>query len=124
MSVEVIKYGDTLKGVTEGTYQSILKTCINVNNEAKLLAPVDLGELRNSMTYEVNKAQLEGVVGTNVKYSVYQEYGTRYMDAQPFLRPAVEVVTKGASANSAVTKIMNDEMTKAIRAGKKVKTFT
>jgi HK97 gp10 family phage protein len=105
-----------------------LKTCINVNNEAKLLADFEkgyqTGETRNSLHYEVNKASLEGYVAANTKHSPYLEYGTRYMDAQPFLRPAVEVVTKGASANSAVTKIMNDEMTKAIRAGKKVKTFT
>lgn len=28
------------------------------------------------------------VVGTNVEYAVYVEFGTRYQDAQPFLFPA------------------------------------
>lgn len=30
------------------------------------------------------------VVGTNVEYSVYVEFGTSSMQAQPYLRPAVE----------------------------------
>lgn len=30
------------------------------------------------------------VVGTNVEYSVYVEFGTSRMAAQPYLRPAVE----------------------------------
>lgn len=32
----------------------------------------------------------EWVVGTNVEYSVYVEYGTSTQAAQPYLRPAVE----------------------------------
>jgi hypothetical protein len=30
------------------------------------------------------------VVGTNVRYSIYVEYGTSRMEAQPYLRPAIE----------------------------------
>jgi phage gpG-like protein len=32
----------------------------------------------------------EYVVGTNVEYSIYVEYGTSRNQAQPYLRPAVE----------------------------------
>lgn len=36
--------------------------------------------------------EAEYVVGTNVQYSVYVEFGTSKMAAQPYLRPAVEDV--------------------------------
>ena len=32
------------------------------------------------------------IVGTNVEYAPYVEFGTRHMSAQPYLRPAVEEV--------------------------------
>lgn len=34
--------------------------------------------------------QVEYVVGTNVEYSVYVEFGTSEQRAQPYLRPALE----------------------------------
>lgn len=36
------------------------------------------------------------VVGTNVNYSVHVEFGTSRMQAQPYLRPAVEHVARNA----------------------------
>lgn len=33
---------------------------------------------------------LEGAVGTNVDYGKFQEEGTRYMDPNPYLGPAIE----------------------------------
>ena len=81
---------------------------------AKLLAPVDTGLLRNSLThavsgkptaiteYKASKGDGNGTysgsapddeeavyVGTNVEYAPYVEYGTRRSAAQPFLKPAV-----------------------------------
>jgi hypothetical protein len=41
------------------------------------------------------------VVGTNVSYSVYVEFGTRHMAAQPYLRPAVEHVRRNADSIAA-----------------------
>ena len=37
-------------------------------------APVDTGNLRNSITHEVGNDEVN--IGTNVEYAVYQEYGT------------------------------------------------
>lgn len=34
------------------------------------------------------------VVGTNVEYAIHQEYGTKNMDAQPYLRPAARAVQR------------------------------
>ena len=47
----------------------------------KMLAPVDTGRLRNSITHEVIGDT--AYIGTNVEYAVYQEMGTSKMAAQP-----------------------------------------
>ena len=59
-----------------------------VEGDAKLRAPVDLGTLRASIQTTVGNESVS--VGTNVEYAPYQEYGTRKMRAQPFLRPALD----------------------------------
>lgn len=88
--------------------------CEIVTTQAKSLAPVDKGMLRASIMYKTaggKSGGLEGgprltsepkvgggVVGSNVDYAVYQEFGTRHMAPQPFLRPAVEIARKGNTA--------------------------
>ena len=98
--------------------QAMEQACILVENEAKIKCPVDNGLLRNSITHyiEDNPIELIGVVGTNVEYAPYVEFGTgiysslgngrqdrwKYKDAkgewhstigqhpQPYLQPALE----------------------------------
>lgn len=62
-----------------------------VQNDARALCPVDTGRLRSSiMTHRGTDAVGRYVdIGTNVFYAPYVEYGTRFMAAQPFLRPAM-----------------------------------
>lgn len=50
------------------------EACILVENDAKRLCPVDTGQLRSSITHEIEDNI--GVVGTNVMYAPYIEYGT------------------------------------------------
>ena len=50
------------------------KACILVENDAKKKCPVDKGQLRNSITHEVEGK--EAVVGTNTEYAPYVEFGT------------------------------------------------
>lgn len=53
---------------------------------AQSLAPVDTYFLHDNI-----KAMYEGMTGevrANAAYSGYQEYGTRFMAAQPYMRPA------------------------------------
>ena len=81
---------------------------------AFMLSPADTGRLRNSLTWATKETEGrtfsysddEGVqysyeigngvekdsvyVGTNVEYAIYQEMGTSKIDAQPYLKPAVE----------------------------------
>lgn len=61
-----------------------------VTNDAKLLAPVDSGRLRNSITPEIRSEGrvTMGVVGSNVKYAAAQETGTR-----PFMPPVKALET-------------------------------
>lgn len=64
---------------------------------AKEHAPVDTGNLRRSITYEIDTKTDRNPfsrVGTNVRYGIYQELGTRHHPAQPFMRPAMEAVRR------------------------------
>lgn len=50
------------------------KACLLVENDAKRKCPVDTGQLRASITHEVEGQT--GIVGTNIEYAPYVEYGT------------------------------------------------
>lgn len=58
---------------------------LGITNDAKRLAPVDRGRLRNSIAPEVRVEgrQVVGVVGSNVKYAPYQELGTGTFAGKP-----------------------------------------
>lgn len=58
---------------------------------AKEHVAVLTGHLRRSLTHELGKAGFDQFVriGTNVRYSIFQELGTRFHPAHPFLRPAL-----------------------------------
>jgi hypothetical protein len=51
-------------------------------------APVATGHLRDSYDSWVEPGY--GRFGTDVDYAVHQELGTRYKDAQPHARPAID----------------------------------
>ena len=66
---------------------------LQIERDAKKKAPVDTGNLRGSIASRVIRntdGEVTGVVGSNVKYAPFQEFGTSKMEAQPYLRPAVE----------------------------------
>lgn len=50
---------------------------------------VDRGILRSSIAWQA-KGRDKRVVGTNVEYGPHLEFGTRFMQPRPFLRPAAE----------------------------------
>lgn len=54
------------------------KACAIVERKAKEKAPKDTGELRRSITseVEVNSGEVEGIVFTPLEYAPYVEYGT------------------------------------------------
>lgn len=47
-----------------------------VEDSAKLLVPVDTGNLRQSITHKVDEQDLSVIIGTDVEYAPYMEFGT------------------------------------------------
>lgn len=83
--------------IRENASRVVRKTALDILNDAQHLAPVDTGALKNSLApggpqniFEMKPGDLVAIVGTSVPYAGYQEYGTRFMPAHPFLLPAVE----------------------------------
>ena len=61
-----------------------------VRDDAKSLAPVDTGELRDSIVV-INATKTDsGAVVARADHASYVEFGTTKMAAQPFLFPALE----------------------------------
>lgn len=65
-----------------------------VEGQAKLNAPVDTGDLRNSISHEVESTETNSkvYVGSNKEYAATVEFGfsPKGIPAQPYLRPSVE----------------------------------
>lgn len=91
MSVEI---HDNSKEVSDNIKAALLRgleTCgLVAEGYAKKLAPVDTGNLRNSITHTVDEDEPAAYIGSNVEYASYVCLGTIHMNAQPFLKPAVE----------------------------------
>jgi HK97 gp10 family phage protein len=120
--------------IRQASEKMVLEMAIKLANQAKLLAPVDLGQLRNSISVatkdqtgiELNKnagekapplkqdglKEFEAYVGSNVEHALHQEYGTKYQRAQPFLQPARELVVDGAKSADVMRKYSGLEMDK------------
>ena len=54
--------------------EALTKACLMVEADAKINCPVDDGQLRQSITHEIDKQV--GAVGTNVHYAPYVHQGT------------------------------------------------
>ena len=114
--------------------KGVAKATKLVQGDAKELCPVDEGQLRNSITAEVEETprKIVGKVGSNVEYAPYVEFGTgqkgeaspsppksdqdiRYrqdwsgMPAQPYLYPALK------QNEDRVKDIVKEEVQKEIR---------
>lgn len=74
--------------------KAILRAGVKVEGAAKRICPVDTGRLRSSISHELARDAkgLACFVGTNVDYAIFVELGTRFMPAQPYLRPALRAL--------------------------------
>jgi HK97 gp10 family phage protein len=93
--VSVRIYRANLQALLEGprgpVARDLARRAERVRSRAAALAPVDTGRLRSSITWRiVFRGGVAAVVSAPVHYAIYQELGTRYMRAQPFLVPALE----------------------------------
>ena len=66
----------------------VRKSTAQVQRKAMRDVPVDTGFLKRSITIEMDTAHMQGTVTAGAEYGAYVEFGTRYMGAQPFMRPA------------------------------------
>lgn len=64
--------------VEETLFKSMQRQCELVKAEAKILCPVDTGDLRQSISRKTKRAKgkVIGIVYTNSKYAAYVEFGT------------------------------------------------
>lgn len=82
-----------LQSPRTGVGSKLLRTGVKIQNKAKRLCPVRTGRLRSSIETSAPVRRGSSMiisVGTNVKYARYVEEGTRFMEARPYLRPALE----------------------------------
>lgn len=137
MSVEIIKYGDPLKGSEDSINNANIELLIRVTAQAKTLCPVDSGILRSSIMWrvpgkegghedgkvlEAKPAKDGGLVGSATEYAAYIEFGTRYMHAQPYLRPAIILEILGPNGKNTMKKEAIDAMAKELsKPGRKFK---
>lgn len=70
--------------------QAVSKTLLDIEADAKILAPVDTGNLQNSISHQVDADGMGGEVGPTADYGLYVEAGTSRMAPQPYLGPAFD----------------------------------
>lgn len=68
----------------------VLRNGAEMQEKAMRMAPVKTGHLMRSIGLSSDRADggLSAKVAPNADYASYVEYGTRYMGAQPFIRPS------------------------------------
>jgi HK97 gp10 family phage protein len=67
----------------------VASTLLEIEADAKDLAPVDSGLLRSSIHANF-KGAFAGSISVNVDYASYVEFGTSKRRAQPYLTPAFQ----------------------------------
>ena len=61
-----------------------------LQRKAQRYCPVDTGTLKRSIDLEISDMGLTATSAAHTDYAAYVEYGTRKMDAQPYMVPAYE----------------------------------
>lgn len=96
--------GFKIEGIHE--LQAKLRDCQNLNavktvvkkngsllhSKAMDKAPVDTGTLKRGITLDIQDGGQTAVVESTVHYAGYVEYGTRFMNAQPYVGPSLNEV--------------------------------
>lgn len=85
----VAMVGKYSKSVEVGVQQEVVRSSLRIERAAKIAAPWDTGWLSSNIyAYSVNQYRSEVV--SPVEYSIWLEYGTRFMMAQPFMFPSLK----------------------------------
>ncbi|MFR9207029.1 MAG: HK97-gp10 family putative phage morphogenesis protein [Lachnospiraceae bacterium] len=78
---------DDVKQVVSKNGQALQR---NMQREADFTRGYQTGQTKRSIGLDMQDSGFTAEVGPETKYSPYLEYGTRFMDAQPFVRPSYE----------------------------------
>ena len=107
----LVEHLDTAQKRTPEMTQSVLMEAGTwIANRMRELVPVRTGRLQASIqTIEYPGTVVVGPV--DVPYSLFVEYGTRYMTAQPYIRPAAEEYVNRAN------RLMGERAIKLIETG-------
>ena len=60
----------------------------NMQGKADFKKGYQTGQTKHSIGLEIKDSGFTAEVGPETEYAPYLEYGTRFMDAQPFVKPA------------------------------------
>lgn len=73
---------------------ALRKTALGIERDAKIIAPVDTGALRSSISTDFSgnaaAGRMSAEIGPTVDYAHFVENGTSRMAPQPYMRPAAE----------------------------------
>lgn len=72
-----------------GVSVAVKRCCERIETGAKARSRVDTGAMRAGWQHQMT-GEKEGIVFNLVEYTVYNEFGTIFMSAQPMLQPAIE----------------------------------
>jgi HK97 gp10 family phage protein len=75
-------------GMQRHVHRLLVSWAADVKALAKQLAPVRTGHLRSSIYAKISEWVAE--IGAEATYALFVELGTRYMQAQPYLYPAIQ----------------------------------
>jgi HK97 gp10 family phage protein len=75
-----------MKDFDVANLKSLTQAAILVEGKAVEIVHVKSGALKQSITRIIKK--MRAFVGTPLEYAPYEEFGTRFRDPHPFLRPA------------------------------------
>jgi HK97 gp10 family phage protein len=75
-------------GVQRHVHRLLASWAADVKALARQLVPVRTGHLRQSIYAEVHEWIVR--IGAEATYALFVEFGTRYMQARPYLYPAIQ----------------------------------
>lgn len=90
---------DLQKKLRENVSMNLVKKTVQQNGQelrskiqekAEFTKGYQTGQTKRSVTLDIKDGGFTAESGPTTEYSPYVEYGTRFMDAQPFVRPALE----------------------------------
>ena len=85
-----LKANATLDDVKRVVRQNGKELHQKMQSKADFKMGYQTGTTKRSIGLEITDSGMTADVGPETEYSPYVEYGTRFMDAQPFVRPALE----------------------------------